>query len=317
MCNPELSIIVCTHNRGPSLTGVLDNLKSQVIDENDSRWELVLVDNNSNDGTRELIERQIGRVNFSIKYMFESQQGKSFALNTGIESSTGHLLAFTDDDVILDAHWISSVFRAFRTYPTINCFGGKVLPILKTKLPSWLKDRGRYAIGGGPLVKHDRGDKPKEYDQGMWVPAGCNMFFRKALVQKHGKFSCELGFLNKNELICGEDTEIMFRFKRNGERILYYPGALIFHPAPAERLRKSYFRRYCWGAGRGEARWRQVPANCRRILNIPRYLIRSALWDIMRLLGSAFISKEYKRVFFEFSLLSKLGMIYEYYINGD
>jgi glycosyltransferase involved in cell wall biosynthesis len=317
MPEPELSVILCTYNRGEKLVNVLEDFTNQVFPEGRFSWELVLVDNNSNDGTKGLAEKYKKDRNLPIRYVFESQQGKSFALNTGIENAAGDLLAFTDDDVILDAHWLYSICRAFRSYPTNNCFGGKVLPLIEGPLPAWLKGTGRYAIGGGPLVKHDRGDQAREYDENMWVPIGCNMFFRKKMIGKYGYFSTELGYYNKNELIYGEDSEIMFRFKRGGESILYYPSSLVYHPVPSGRLKKSYFKRYSWGAGRGGARWLQVPPSSVTYFSVPRYLLRRTLSDFARLLGSIPSLKAYKRFSVELKLLYDLGMIYEFYINGD
>jgi glycosyltransferase involved in cell wall biosynthesis len=317
MPETELSVILCTYNRGEKLSSVLNDFANQVFPEGSFPWELVLVDNNSNDGTKGLAEQYKKDRNLPIRYVFESQQGKSFALNRGIENAAGDLLAFTDDDVILDAQWLCSIYRAFRSYPNNNCFGGKVLPVIEGALPAWLKGTGRYSVGGGPLVKHDRGDQVREYDEKMWVPIGSNMFFRKEMVRKFGHFSTALGFYNQNELIYGEDSEIMFRFKRGGERILYYPGSLVYHPVPSGRLRKSYFKKYSWGAGRGGARWLQVPPGSVTHFNVPRYLIRRMLSDFAGLMASIPSPKEYKRVSFELKLLYDLGMIYEFYINGD
>jgi glycosyltransferase involved in cell wall biosynthesis len=131
MTEPELSVILCTYNRGEKLGNVLNDFANQVFPEGRFPWELVLVDNNSNDGTKELVQEYKKDRKFPIRYIFESQQGKSFALNTGIETAAGNLLAFTDDDVILDTQWLSSIYKAFGSYPNNNCFGGKVLPVIE------------------------------------------------------------------------------------------------------------------------------------------------------------------------------------------
>jgi glucosyl-dolichyl phosphate glucuronosyltransferase len=315
--NPDISVIVCTYNRIDSLLRVLQDLKKQIITEGSFAWELVIVDNNSTDGTKAVIENYRENEQLSVQYVFEPRQGKSFALNAGVQAARGEVLAFTDDDVILNEHWLSSIHIAVTRYP-YNCFGGKVLPVLEDALPSWLsKDDRKYRIYGGPIVTHDRGNEIKKYDETMWVPIGSNMFIRKKLFEKYGHFDTRLGFYSKETLVYGEDSEIMFRFKKGGEAVLYYPEAVVHHPAPADRIKKSYFRRWHWGAGRGAARWMDFASGSVRYLNVPRYLIRQFLEDLVWWLIVLPGGKEYKKFYYEMQLLYKLGIIYEFYINGD
>ena len=314
--DPELSVIICTYNRVKSLPNVLNDLIRQVYPDGAFPWELVLVDNNSNDGTKEVVQQYEEDGRLPIRYLFEPQQGKSFALNSGVKAAKGKLLSFTDDDVVLDSRWLYSVYTAFKT-SAYKCFGGRVFSVLEGSLPDWISGKGKYSIVNGPLVQHDRGDKVKEYDQNMWVPAGCNMFFRKEVVEKHGYFSTELGFYSKNTLIYGEDSELMFRFKNGGESILYYPDAVVYHPAYADRLRKSYFKRYFWGMGRGTARWASVPPGTVRYANVPRYLIRQAAEQVLLLAIALVCSNKQKRFFHEVKLVNLLGIMREFYFNGD
>lgn len=316
MSKPDLSVIICTYNRGSQLLNVLDDLNRQVIGEQAFSWELVLVDNNSVDETRSIVEKNRKRWSYPLTYAFEPRQGKSFALNTGIAASKGDLLVFTDDDVVLTPQWLAALYKASRNTDH-NAFGGRVLPILEGKLPPWLAGKGPYRVIGGPLVSHDRGERQRPYVAGMFVPAGCNMAVRRSLLNKFGGFNTDLGYMSRNELIVGEDSDIMLRFLRHGETILYVPDALIRHPVPAERLRKSYFRRYSWGAGRGAARRVEVPAGAKRWLNIPRWNLPSTATMILKLLLAA-IRRDPARVFHhELQLTFRLGMLYEYYSQAD
>lgn len=317
MTTPEISVIICTYNRSDKLPGVFDDLKKQVFTDQNFVWELVLVDNNSTDQTREVAESYRDKKELCIQYVFEPRQGKSFALNTGIKAAKGETLVFTDDDVLLNKHWLSSVYKAVTRYP-YNCFGGKVLPVMEGSLPKWLSvDDRKYRIYGGPIVSHDRGNQIKEYDETMWVPIGSNMVIRKKLFEKYGYFNTRLGFYSKETLIYGEDSEIMFRFKNGGEAILYFPEALVHHPAPADRMKKSYFRKWFWGSGRGTARWSDIPNNGVCYLNIPRYLFRQFGEEFMRWITALLGRKDYKKFYYEMRLLYKLGMMYEFYIDGD
>jgi glucosyl-dolichyl phosphate glucuronosyltransferase len=317
MRNIDISIIICTYNRGNMLKNVLENIKYQKFPNEKCTWEIILVDNNSNDNTKEIVEQYQKENKIQIKYLFEPQQGKSFALNTGVKASNGDLLAFTDDDVVIDLCWVSSIWEASNKY-AYNCFGGKVLPIIETELPDWLsKDNKKYRIYGGPIVSHDRGDEIKEYDETMYVPIGSNMFIRRKVFDKYGYFNTRLGHYSKETLIYGEDSEIMFRFRSGGEKILYYPLALVYHPAPKERIKKSYFRKWCWGTGRGKARTLKMDSNMVRYYNIPRYMFKELLIELFRWIVVLFGHKEYKKFYHEMQILYKCAMMYEFYIEGE
>lgn len=318
MSTPELSVIICTCNRATLLHKVFENLKAQKYLDGAFTWELVLVDNNSVDDTENVVKAMGREADFSVRYVFEPRQGKSFALNSGIEAAQSDCLAFTDDDVVIDHDWLASVRKAFSEYPNYYCFGGKVLPILNNDMPPWISENDdNYRFHGGPIVGHDRGDAIKEYDASMYMPIGANMFIRKAVIEKYGGFSTQLGYYSREALIYGEDSEIMFRFKYGGEAILYYPDALIYHPAPTNRMRKSYFKKWCWGVGRGRARWLAVPTETIRYGNIPRYLIKELLRDLINWAMVMPSPKKYKRFYYEMQIIFKLGMFYEFYMEGD
>lgn len=138
-----LSVIVCTYNRVDQLRVALDSLLSQKGIGDYSQVELLLVDNNSTDLTRQAVLETRQAAPFDIRYIFEARQGKSVALNTGIANAKGDLLAFTDDDVVADEQWIASIFEAERKYPHL-VFGGKVLPLWPDSVPDWIDTKGRY-----------------------------------------------------------------------------------------------------------------------------------------------------------------------------
>ena len=249
-----LTAIICTYNRADSLKKTLSSLKDQEGIGNKDSWELLVVDNNSSDCTRDVIEEFITTTKMNIRYIFEPRQGKSYALNTAIANANGQILAFTDDDVIVDKRWVASIIEAGSKYP-YKAFGGKVLPLWPDYIPPWIQVKGPYSrpIVGGPIPSHDRGDEIREYREGMWVPIGCNMFFRREVFDRYGGFRTDLG---PHGAIYGtnEDCEIGFRLINNGEKLLYYPKAVIYHPVPESRLSQDYVLRYCWGGGVTQAR---------------------------------------------------------------
>src|SRR5438445_13640762 len=115
----DLSVILCTWNRAGNLAEALASIDACVVDP-EIQWEVLVVDNNSTDETRAISESFIQKNPRRFRYLFERRQGKSFALNSGIEKAEGKIIAFTDDDLTVDANWITEIIELFRTQ---NCAG--------------------------------------------------------------------------------------------------------------------------------------------------------------------------------------------------
>jgi glycosyltransferase involved in cell wall biosynthesis len=95
----------------------------------DSSWEVILVDNNSDDDTRLVFEEFEKHYESKIRYIFEEKRGISHARNRGIKAARGEIIAFTDDDVIVDNYWIQNIEKAFKEHNDVACVGGKILPV--------------------------------------------------------------------------------------------------------------------------------------------------------------------------------------------
>src|SRR5271168_746976 len=109
MDNPiTISVLVCTYNRAQMLGRTIDSVVAQTLPES-LGWELIIVDNNSSDQTRQVIEDFRLRYPERIRYLFEPQQGISHARNAGIRESRGEILAFIDDDETADTGWLRNL----------------------------------------------------------------------------------------------------------------------------------------------------------------------------------------------------------------
>src|ERR1700733_6639045 len=93
----EVTVIVCTYNRGQSLAEALDSVAKSTLPEAVA-WEVLVVDNNSTDQTRDVVEKVCSRVPGRFRYLLESRPGKLHALNAAIREARGDVLAFMDDD---------------------------------------------------------------------------------------------------------------------------------------------------------------------------------------------------------------------------
>ena len=72
-----------------------------------------------------------------VRYIFEEKQGQSHARNRGIREAYGEIIAFTDDDVIVEKEWVLNIKKAFEKN-NVACVGGKILPIWEIPKPNWL-----------------------------------------------------------------------------------------------------------------------------------------------------------------------------------
>src|SRR5438309_3069723 len=96
-----VTVVLCTYNRYQNLETALNSVAASVLPE-PVQWEVLVVDNNSTDHTRKVVEEFCHRYPGRFRYLFEAQQGKSYALNSGVREARGNILAFMDDDVIVD-----------------------------------------------------------------------------------------------------------------------------------------------------------------------------------------------------------------------
>lgn len=97
-----ISIVICTYNRADILQQTLESFFS--LNSLDNNFELIVVDNNSTDTTREIVEYFVDQ-NPQVLYRFEKKPGLSQARNTGIKEAKGEIVAFVDDDVFFDKEW--------------------------------------------------------------------------------------------------------------------------------------------------------------------------------------------------------------------
>jgi len=164
----DISVILPTYNRATSLRATLESF-SRLSLPSDLKWELLVVDNNSTDGTHEVIETLAKSASFPVRYVWEKRQGRSAALNAGIAIAKGDIIAFTDDDVLLHPDWLSSLKSTFDRFDCA-AVAGRVVPSWKHPKPAWLEMEGQFAV-----VNFDLGDEIKEV---RTPPLGANSAFR-------------------------------------------------------------------------------------------------------------------------------------------
>ena len=272
--SPGLSVVMCTYNRGALLEPAIRSVLAQTAAP---PFELIVVDNNSSDATRETIQR-CAASDARVRYLFEAQQGLSFARNAGIREARAPLIAFLDDDIRAEQGWVSAVVRAFEEHAEADMVGGRVLPLWPATPPEWLTT-DHWA----PLALADHGDAPIAitWERPICL-VGANLACRRSVFDAVGLFTTELQRV-RNGIGSLEDHEFLLRVLRTGQTGLYDPRIMVHAEVQPDRLTRRYHRR--WHAGHGHfhalLRSEQMEQTARgTLLGVPAHLYRQAAEDV-------------------------------------
>jgi glycosyltransferase involved in cell wall biosynthesis len=233
-----ISVIVCTYNRADVLARMLDRFVAQ---PGLARipYELIVVDNNSTDHTRRVLERLESRVR--LRVFLETRQGLSHARNRGVAEARGDIVAFLDDDVLVQTDWIERLDDCLAATGA-DVVGGRAGLLFDRTPPPWLGPHFRRA-----LSEVDLGPQRRELESGRRL-YGLNLAFRKAALVAAGGFDTSLGRTGA-ALLAGEETVVIARIVESGGRVVYDPFTRVGHLIDRQRLAWKYFERQSWGAG--------------------------------------------------------------------
>lgn len=273
----RLDVVIPTYNRTELLKRTLDSLlAARVPDRLEVR--IAIVDNNSLDDTRQVVESYIEKFAGRVSYLFESKQGRSHAINKGITSTGGDLVGFLDDDEEIDVSWYERVYSAFKE-DDVDFIGGACVPRWGATQPRWLPSDYRGVIGWV-----DGGDSVRVYGENYdGILMGGNAVIKRSILEKVGLYTTSLGRTDKHLLSC-EDEDMMHRLLAAGAHGLYLPDLIIYHYIPPERLTKSYHRRWCFWRGVSLGlidRERRAPVTY--LLGMPRYLYGHTARSLLRI----------------------------------
>jgi glycosyltransferase involved in cell wall biosynthesis len=241
----DITVLICTHNRCELLRQALGSIAASQLPPG-VEWEIVVVDNNSSDGTNRVVaeanEAHPGR----FRYLLEPVQGKSVALNAGIREARGGIIAFTDDDVTVAPDWLARLTANLDGGEWAGA-GGRVLPVWRSPKPKWLPDFGGW---DGVSVQFDPGGPAGEL---KIPPIGANMAYRKEVFAACGGFSPGLGPIAGRLSFAVEDTEFGSRVVASGRRLRYEPEAVVYHPVAPHRARRAFVLKWFFAKGRSDA----------------------------------------------------------------
>ena len=278
--NFDVSVVISTYNRADVLPHALDSLLQQ--GPPGLRYEIIVVDNNSTDFTRAVLESFIARGCPNVRYLFEPKQGLAYGRNTGILASQAPIIAFTDDDVTVAPDWIATLKRTLDEHPEADCVGGRVLPRWNRTVPAWLT-REHW----GPLALLDYGDTPFFVTPSKRLCLiGANTAFRSAVFTRIGLLSAHVQSVKRE--VATEDHELLLRLWRSGGQGLYVPTLIVTSDIASDRFRKAYHRRWHQRHGRFMAIMHDEGSEqtgVGRVFGVPAWLYRQAVEGSVRCIG--------------------------------
>ncbi|MGB2501135.1 MAG: glycosyltransferase [Mariniblastus sp.] len=242
----HVDIAICTWNRCEMLSKALTSLCKMRIPKSVTT-NVIVVDNNSSDGTSEFLQQFSSSVGerISIKVLKESQQGHSVCRNRAIESATGDVMLWTDDDIIASEDWLER-YLEFVTADSKSSFWGSVIePEFPAGMPSWISENWNELKGC--FADRNLGEEPLGFHSNR-LPYGAN-FGILTEIQKQYPFDSSLG--RRGDSVMGEDEFDLFRrLLEDGHVGTWIPGAKIWHQIPASRSSQKYVYDYFVGQGR-------------------------------------------------------------------
>lgn len=240
---PRITVVVCTRDRPDALRGALTSILA--VDYED--YELLVVDNApASTATKDLVS---GLADPRVRYVLEPVAGLSRARNRAVAEAAGEIIAFTDDDVVVDRGWLRAIVRGFQRSERVACVTGLVLPAeLDTVAQAYFDATVKWSASFAPrlfdLDEHPGTDALFPYRAGNFG-AGANFAAQTAAAARLGAFDEALGAGSRTG--GGEDLDFFARVILAGHTIAYEPSSLVWHShrSELEALRKQTFTYRC------------------------------------------------------------------------
>lgn len=208
MTFPTVSVVVPVLNRAADIKRCIEALLVQDY----PAYEIIVVDNDSTDGTREVVSR------YPVTLLVERRRNPYAARNRGVREATGDIIAFTDSDCAPERSWLSRLVEAYDS-DTIAGVGGSLSPLPPTTFVETFLALGRLQIVEGDH-RADMRRRPNAFLSG--AAGSANMSYRRSVLEALG------GFDERYERFCGS-YDFCWRVQQEGHRVIYEPGARVQH----------------------------------------------------------------------------------------
>jgi glycosyltransferase involved in cell wall biosynthesis len=232
----DFTVAIPTYNGASRLPEVLEKLQGQIETET-MAWEIIVIDNNSNDNTAQVVREFQSTWNypFPLKYYFEPQQGLAFARQRAVTEANGAFIGFIDDDNLAASDWVARSHTFGQQNPKAGAYGGQIHAAFEAQPPE------NFDNIIGFLAIRERGNTPQLYNpKVLSLPPGAGLVVRKKAWCDCVPEQLFLKGRTNNSLICGSDWEPLIHMHKAGWEIWYNPAMHIEHKIPSSRLQKDY-----------------------------------------------------------------------------
>lgn len=241
-----VTVAVCTYNRCKYIRECIKSIFSQEVDFD---YDVLLINNNSTDETGAVVSG-LQQKHSNLQYVFEAQQGLSYARNRALKESESDFVIFLDDDAFAEPGWLSGLVRAYQE-TKCACVSGRIEPAYPGKRPEWVPEKYEFLLG-------KYGPSPSRCL--VQFAQGGNFGVNREAALSVGAFDTRFGFVGGGGL-AGEETEFCQRLTSQGHEIVYEPSALVMHTVEPAKLNAAWFRRRAYISGKSEAAILQTESN--------------------------------------------------------
>jgi O-antigen biosynthesis protein len=245
---PMLSVIVPTRNRPEQVSACVRSILGCEYPRD--RFEILVVDNVPRDGHTRAAIAALAESG-PVRYLVENKPGSASARNRALPEARGEYLVFTDDDAIVDRHWLAEIVQGFRAAPRVEAVSGLLVPRrLDTPARVWFEQYGGFSRGYTQRIFDLHDNRPANeplfpFTAGLFG-TGNNMAFRADTLRAIGGFDPGLG--NGTPALGGVDSEVLLRTVILGHRLVYRPSAMVWHDHRADYADLRH-QVYSYGAG--------------------------------------------------------------------
>ena len=293
----DFTVAIPTYNGATRLPKILERLCLQIGVDN-LNWEVIVVDNNSQDNTAEIVieyQANLSR-NCTLKYCLEPKQGAAFARARAVQEADSELVGLLDDDNLPASNWVEAAYAFGKSYPNAGAFASQIHGDFEVEPPAHFERIAPF------LGITERGLEAHLYEPDKLIlPPGAGLVVRKqAWCEAVPKYPLLKGRLGKS-LVGGEDLEPLLYLHKAGWEIWYNPAMETYHQIPSWRLEKDYLIKLSYGVG--------LNSCCLRLIDIPFWkqpsvLLRAFFGSIRRLIPQLI---QYRKIIVQQELSASFG----------
>lgn len=245
----KISVIIPTHNRAESLRSAIESVLA-LRDEAD--FEFVIVDNNSTDATRQVVESYAPRA----RYVFEGNTSFTMARKAGADNAAGDILLYLDDDVLVRPGSLKRIVEVFSQYPDCGLIAGRIDPKYMQPPPPWTLECQK-AFNGWSLFNEEAIPEVRSDFQTVPAAAGPMMAIRRMAYDKAGGFPPDTIGVETNraersfsKLYIGPgDYGLSLKIRAAGFTVYYSRNIAVYHVIPPLRFTIAFWRSRVIGEG--------------------------------------------------------------------